>query len=96
MPRFITTLAIVLLALVAPAKAQTQALPTTDLLLVLAVDASGSVNQARFELQRRGYHAISMSSPALGHRKKRRTDPMLPWRARQGSVLHITPAGGGA
>ena len=55
MPRFITTLAIVLLALVAPAKAQTQTLPTTDLLLVLAVDASGSVNQTRFELQRRGY-----------------------------------------
>src|SRR6188768_1346122 len=55
MPRFITTLALVLLALVAPAKAQTQTLPTTDLLLVLAVDASGSVNQTRFELQRRGY-----------------------------------------
>jgi hypothetical protein len=40
-----------LLALLAPAKAQT----TTDILLVLAVDASGSVNQTRFELQRRGY-----------------------------------------
>lgn len=35
-----------------PARPQETA---TDLLLVLAVDASGSVNQARFELQRRGY-----------------------------------------
>ena len=41
----------VVLALFAPAKAQT----ATDLVLVLAVDASGSVNQTRFELQRRGY-----------------------------------------
>jgi len=37
-----------------PARAQ-QA--TTDLLLVLAVDASGSVNQTRFELQKQGYVA---------------------------------------
>jgi hypothetical protein len=44
-------LAVAFLALLAPARAQT----TTDILLVLAVDASGSVNQTRFELQRRGY-----------------------------------------
>src|SRR5204862_4906961 len=37
----------------APARAQTEA----DLLLVFAVDASGSVNQYRFELQKRGYVA---------------------------------------
>jgi hypothetical protein len=37
----------------ATARAQTQ----VDLNLVLAVDVSGSVNQARFELQRRGYAA---------------------------------------
>jgi hypothetical protein len=43
------------LSWIAPASAQTQALPATDILLVLAVDASGSVNQTRFELQRRGY-----------------------------------------
>jgi hypothetical protein len=43
------------LAWCAPATAQSPALPATDLLLVLAVDASGSVNQSRFELQRRGY-----------------------------------------
>src|SRR3954464_13117705 len=53
--RLISILAIALLALTAPARAQTQAVPTTDLLLILAVDASGSVNQTRFELQRRGY-----------------------------------------
>ena len=51
--------------LVAPAKAQTQALPTTDLLLVLAVDASGSVNQTRFELQRRGYADAFRSQQVL-------------------------------
>jgi uncharacterized protein DUF1194 len=38
---------------VAPARAQTQ----VDLALVLAVDASGSVDQHRFELQRQGYAA---------------------------------------
>jgi len=37
----------------APARAETQA----DLALVLAVDASGSVDQQRFELQKRGYVA---------------------------------------
>ena len=36
-----------------PARAQTQ----VDLLLVLAVDASGSVNDVRFELQKQGYAA---------------------------------------
>src|SRR3954454_16257378 len=51
MPRFLAALAVALLTLIAPARAQTQ----TDILLVLAVDASGSVNQTRFELQRRGY-----------------------------------------
>ncbi|MBL8703093.1 MAG: DUF1194 domain-containing protein [Alphaproteobacteria bacterium] len=35
--------------------ARSQQPATVDLLLVLAVDASGSVNQARFELQRQGY-----------------------------------------
>ena len=54
-----------LLAWIAPAKAQTQALPTTDILLVLAVDASGSVNQTRFELQRRGYADAFRSQQVL-------------------------------
>jgi hypothetical protein len=48
---------LVWLSLPAPlqVRAQTATLPTTDLLLALMVDASGSVNQHRFELQRRGY-----------------------------------------
>ena len=45
-------------------RVQAQALPTTDILLVLAVDASGSVNQTRFELQRRGY-AEAFRSPQV-------------------------------
>jgi hypothetical protein len=63
-------LALVLgLSWIAPASAQTQestqALPTTDILLVLAVDASGSVNQTRFELQRRGYADAFRSQQVL-------------------------------
>jgi hypothetical protein len=49
------SLAAVLLALVSPPAAHAQT--TVDLQLVLAVDTSGSVNQTRFELQRRGYAA---------------------------------------
>ncbi len=45
--------AMLLLAIAAPASAQT----SVDLQLVLAVDASGSVDQIRFELQKRGYVA---------------------------------------
>ena len=44
---------LLMLALAAPAAAQT----AVDLQLVLAVDASGSVDQYRFELQKRGYVA---------------------------------------
>lgn len=49
-----TRIAILIAALlgpILPAQAQTN----VDLQLVLAVDVSGSVNQTRFELQRRGY-----------------------------------------
>src|ERR1044071_9128253 len=53
------------LSLIAPAAAQTQGLPTTDILLVLAVDASGSVNQTRFELQRLGYADAFRSQQVL-------------------------------
>ena len=55
---FLFSNALILMLALSPsttARAQGQALPTTDLLLVLAVDASGSVNQTRFELQRKGY-----------------------------------------
>ena len=49
---------VALAVLTSPASAQTSAAATrVDLQLVLAVDASGSVNQARFELQRAGYAA---------------------------------------
>ena len=46
----------VLLPLVAPAS-PAQAQNNVDLQLVLAVDASGSVNDTRFELQKQGYAA---------------------------------------
>ena len=49
--RKLAAIAVVLLALAGPLRAQ----PTTDLLLVLAVDASGSVSHSRFELQKKGY-----------------------------------------
>lgn len=58
MPRRISAFALLLwLSLPAspPAQAQTAGPPATDLLLALMVDASGSVNQHRFELQRKGY-----------------------------------------
>jgi Protein of unknown function (DUF1194) len=45
-----------------PARAQT----TVDLQLVLAVDASGSVNQYRFELQKRGYISALRNPRVLG------------------------------
>src|ERR1700754_4550108 len=55
MLRWLSALSAMLLWLTPPAHAQNNALPTTDLLLALMVDASGSVNQYRFELQRKGY-----------------------------------------
>src|SRR5947209_2275839 len=58
-------IAVIWLGLIAPAAAQMQTLPTTDILLVLAVDASGSVNQTRFELQRRGYADAFRSQQVL-------------------------------
>src|SRR5436305_10921008 len=55
MSRLLCLLCAVLFCLSVPARAQRDALPATDLVLVLMVDTSGSVNQRRFELQRRGY-----------------------------------------
>src|SRR5574342_570166 len=46
----------------APARAQTG----VDLTLALMVDASGSVNQYRFELQKRGYVAALRNPRVLG------------------------------
>jgi hypothetical protein len=55
MSRLLSSLAAALFWLSTPAQSQTNTLPTTDIVLALMVDASGSVNQTRFELQRRGY-----------------------------------------
>jgi hypothetical protein len=54
-----------LFAWVSPAQIPARAQTTVDLQLVLAVDTSGSVNQTRFELQRRGYAAAFRHSRVL-------------------------------
>jgi hypothetical protein len=75
----------------APALAQTE----VDMLLVFAVDASGSVNQYRFELQKRGYVAALRNPRVLAAISGGRTQsiainmmqwtgpflqvPVLPW-----------------
>jgi hypothetical protein len=48
---------LLLLGAAAPAAAQGESKVEVDLQLVLAVDASGSVDEARFELQKQGYAA---------------------------------------
>jgi len=53
--RLLRALAILAFAIAAPSSAQSP--QSVDLALVLAVDASGSVDQARFELQKQGYVA---------------------------------------
>ena len=53
LPCLVAVLLALVFAEILPAQAQTE----VDLQLVLAVDTSGSVNQTRFELQRRGYSA---------------------------------------
>src|SRR3954463_7231666 len=51
--RLLRALAFLLFAIVAPSSAQSP--QPVDLALVLAVDASGSVDRVRFELQKQGY-----------------------------------------
>jgi hypothetical protein len=81
--------AAVMLAFVSalPAAAQT----AVDLQLVLAVDASGSVDQVRFDLQKRGYvaafrHARVLqairSGPHRGSPSPWSSGPDLPCRSR--------------
>src|SRR6185436_660088 len=53
--RPLRALAILLFTVIAPSSAQSP--QSVDLALVLAVDASGSVDQVRFELQKQGYVA---------------------------------------
>jgi hypothetical protein len=49
---------------IAPGLAGAQAAPAVDLLLVLAMDASGSIDDAEFRLQREGL-AASLTHPAI-------------------------------
>lgn len=82
--------AVVACAAASRASAQSDAQREVDLHLVLAVDASGSVNQTRFELQRAGYAAafrdkdvqMAIRSGALG----RIAVTMLQWT---GPRLHV-------
>jgi hypothetical protein len=53
--RVAVTLAAAVVAVVAAGPAAAQSLPKVDLALVLAVDASGSVSDDRWELERQGY-----------------------------------------
>lgn len=56
----------VLSIFIAPATAQRGAGQPVDLALVLAVDASGSVDQVRFELQKQGYVAAFRHPRVIG------------------------------
>jgi hypothetical protein len=58
--------ALAALLFVAPATAQRDTGQSVDLALVLAVDASGSVDQVRFELQKQGYVAAFRHPRVIG------------------------------
>ena len=62
--RLLRALAILLFTIVAPSSAQSP--QSVDLALVLAVDASGSVDQVRFELQKQGYVAAFRHPRVIG------------------------------
>jgi Protein of unknown function (DUF1194) len=59
-------LALTVLLFAAPAAAQRETGQSVDLALVLAVDASGSVDQVRFELQKQGYAAAFRHPRVIG------------------------------
>jgi Protein of unknown function (DUF1194) len=65
MRKLVVAIAILALLLV-PAAAQRGSGEPVDLALVLAVDASGSVDQTRFELQRQGYVAAFRHPRVIG------------------------------
>lgn len=89
----LVALFVVLASLFRPACAQ----PSTDVLLVLAVDASGSVNQTRFELQMQGYAAAFRNPRVLNAIRSGSTQSiavtMVQWTgpALQRQVLPWTP-----
>src|SRR3954462_989786 len=62
--RLLRALAIFALAIAAPSSAQSP--QHVDLALVLAVDASGSVDRVRFELQKQGYAAAFRHPRVIG------------------------------
>src|SRR5438477_11656208 len=64
MRRFICTLAVLAISFVVLAPAQSP--QPVDLALVLAVDASGSVDRVRFELQKQGYVAAFRHPRVIG------------------------------
>ena len=66
MPKLLRAIALFAVLLVTPAAAQRGAGEPVDLALVLAVDASGSVDQARFELQKQGYVAAFRHPRVIG------------------------------
>ena len=55
-----------LVLLIGPAAAQRESGERVDLALVLAIDASGSVDQVRFELQKQGYVAAFRHPRVIG------------------------------
>ena len=90
MPRLIAALALLALLALTAARAQSQTLPTTDLLLVLAVDASGSVNQTRFELQRKGYADAFRNPRVLDAIRGGSTGSIASPRTRRNSATRCT------
>ena len=92
--RWVTLFALVALAAAAPARAQDkpQSRPSTEvaIALVLAVDASGSVSNGRFELQKRGYAAAFRNPQVLSSIRSLDTQSiavtMMQWT---GPRLHV-------
>jgi len=78
------------LLLALPGTAAAQAQNTVDLRLVLAVDASGSVDRTRFELQKQGYVAAFRNPRVLGAIRSGPTQAiavtMMQWT---GPQLHV-------
>jgi hypothetical protein len=76
-------IAILAAAIVAAANTSARAQTSADLLLALMVDASGSVSQYRFELQKRGYVAAlrnpKVLSAILGGRSQSIAIAMVQW-----------------
>src|SRR5256714_6040377 len=64
--RVVHAVTLLLLLLGTPAAAQRETGQPVDLALVLAVDASGSVDQVRFELQKQGYVAAFRHPRVIG------------------------------